>query len=180
MCGAQDQAMTEGRDQMREWRHAYRVLDMPESASPREIKAAYRHLVRRWHPDRYPSDSAEQREATRMTEMINSAYAVAETAPLHKPALARKPRPNTRMRQTPAPAAAAAVPQAASGADPLGFWVRFAFGALFGALLGLRFVFYAYVSPSMMIIGMAMMILICAFAAGFGGDKLQRLIRQRR
>jgi preprotein translocase subunit Sec63 len=178
MSGTQDQAMVGTQDQMREWKHAYRVLDMPESASPREIKAAYRQLVRRWHPDRYRSGSAEQREATRMTEMINSAYAIVETAPLYEPALAKRPRPKPAMRQTPTPVTA--TPQLAASADPLGFWVRFAFGALFGALLGLRFVFYTYVSPSTMITGMAMMILICAFAAGFGGDKLRRLIGQRR
>jgi hypothetical protein len=31
--------------------HAYRVLDVPWDASPRAIKASYRKLVKRWHPD---------------------------------------------------------------------------------------------------------------------------------
>jgi len=163
-------------DQVNEWKHAYRVLDIPESASAQEIKIAYRNLVRRWHPDRYRSGSTDQREATRMTEMINSAYAAVESAPLHKPVLGKRVHRNARAQTPPAQLARSKAP---ASADPLTFWIWFAFGALFGALLGLRFVFYTYVSASTMIIGMAMMILICAFAAGFGGDKLWRIIRHR-
>jgi hypothetical protein len=62
--------------------HAYRVLDVPHDASPRAIKAAYRQLVKRWHPDRYKPGSAEQADATLMTRLLNAAYARIEDAPL--------------------------------------------------------------------------------------------------
>ena len=62
--------------------HAYRVLDVPHDASPRAIKAAYRQLVKRWHPDRYRPGSEEQADATLMTRLLNAAYARIEDAPL--------------------------------------------------------------------------------------------------
>lgn len=62
--------------------HAYRVLDVPHDASPRAIKAAYRRLVKRWHPDRYSPGSEEQVDATLMTRLLNAAYARIEGAPL--------------------------------------------------------------------------------------------------
>jgi DnaJ-class molecular chaperone len=40
-------------DQSAEWKHAYQVLGVPRYASAHAIKAAYRKLVKRWHPDLY-------------------------------------------------------------------------------------------------------------------------------
>jgi hypothetical protein len=62
--------------------HAYRVLDVPWDASPRAIKASYRTLVKRWHPDRYPSGTESHAESTLMTRLLNDAFARIENAPL--------------------------------------------------------------------------------------------------
>ncbi|KAG0228389.1 secretory subunit [Actinomortierella wolfii] len=50
----------------------FEVLGIKESATPKEIKAAYRGLSRVWHPDKVGIDKREEAEA-RMTE-INKAY----------------------------------------------------------------------------------------------------------
>jgi DnaJ domain len=62
--------------------HAYRVLDVPWDASPRVIKASYRKLVQRWHPDRYRPDSDAYTESTLMTKLLNDSYARIKNAPL--------------------------------------------------------------------------------------------------
>ena len=50
----------------------YRTLELPRSASPRDIKHAYRRLARKYHPDFNPGDpSAEDR-----MEEVNRAYEV--------------------------------------------------------------------------------------------------------
>jgi DnaJ-class molecular chaperone len=50
----------------------YRTLELPRTASPAEIKHAYRRLARKYHPDLNPGDpSAEDR-----MEDINRAYEV--------------------------------------------------------------------------------------------------------
>lgn len=50
----------------------YRTLELPRSASPRDIKHAYRRLARKYHPDFNPGDPAAE---DRM-EDINRAYEV--------------------------------------------------------------------------------------------------------
>jgi DnaJ-domain-containing protein 1 len=53
----------------------YAVLGVSRTASPDELKQAYRRLVKAWHPDRYASGSdAQRREADRRFKLINAAY----------------------------------------------------------------------------------------------------------
>jgi DnaJ-class molecular chaperone len=51
---------------------AKELLDLPEQASLKEIKAHYRRLLRQWHPDRCREDIEKCEE---MTGRITSAYA---------------------------------------------------------------------------------------------------------
>jgi molecular chaperone DnaJ len=53
-------------------RDHYRVLGIDRSASPSEIKAAYRRLALKWHPDRNPGDAA----AEERFKEVSMAYAV--------------------------------------------------------------------------------------------------------
>jgi curved DNA-binding protein CbpA len=62
--------------------HAYRVLDVPWTASPRAIRTNYRKLVKRWHPDRHRPGTPSHTEATLMTGLLNEAYARIADAPL--------------------------------------------------------------------------------------------------
>ncbi len=51
----------------------YEILGVPRNASEREIKEAYRRLVRKWHPDLNPG---RREEAERVFRQINEAYEV--------------------------------------------------------------------------------------------------------
>ncbi len=53
----------------------YAMLDLDPSASPAEVKQAYRDLVQVWHPDRFAHDSRLQRRAHVKLQAINDAYA---------------------------------------------------------------------------------------------------------
>lgn len=61
---------------------AYRVVNVPEAASALAIKASYRKLIKRWHPDKPATGAATQEEAVMMTKLINEAYTLIENAPL--------------------------------------------------------------------------------------------------
>ena len=52
---------------------AYKVLDIPVTASREEIRAAYRKLARRWHPDRFMA-GPERDWANEKMARINAAY----------------------------------------------------------------------------------------------------------
>jgi DnaJ-class molecular chaperone len=51
---------------------AYAVLALPYGAPRSDVKAAYRRLVRRWHPDHNNASA----ESTRVTQMLNDAREV--------------------------------------------------------------------------------------------------------
>ena len=55
-----------------EYKDYYKTLGVPRNASPNDIKAAYRHLARRYHPDVNPDDSTAE---ARFKE-INEAHEV--------------------------------------------------------------------------------------------------------
>ncbi len=53
----------------------YRVLGLSRTATPDELKRAYRRLVKAWHPDRHASSpDTQRREADRRFKLINAAY----------------------------------------------------------------------------------------------------------
>lgn len=53
----------------------YRVLGVTPSASADQIKAAYRELVKKYHPDLFPTAGAKA-EATEKLRVINEAYSI--------------------------------------------------------------------------------------------------------
>ena len=52
---------------------AREILELPERASGKEIRANYRRLIRRWHPDRCRDDLERSKE---MTRAVIEAYRV--------------------------------------------------------------------------------------------------------
>ena len=53
--------------------NAYKLLNLPPSATKQEIRAAYRALARRWHPDRFMEGPERDWANEKMAE-INAAY----------------------------------------------------------------------------------------------------------
>lgn len=53
---------------------AYQVLEIPRTADKKEIKAAYKRAVAKWHPDKFPDDENMKREGGLRMERINRAY----------------------------------------------------------------------------------------------------------
>ena len=83
---------------------AYRVLDVPPTASALAIKSNYRKLIKRWHPDRPATRAATASEAMVMTKILNEAYALIENAPLRyyeagQAAKASPEKPGPRARE---------------------------------------------------------------------------------
>ena len=52
----------------------YRALDLPPGASIEQIRAAYKELVKVWHPDRFGKDEKLRERATQKLQQINAAY----------------------------------------------------------------------------------------------------------
>ena len=60
---------------------AYRILGVPQSASIDEIKAAYRKLAIKFHPDKYETQSPQvQKDAEQKFKEVNQAYEIIKKA----------------------------------------------------------------------------------------------------
>ena len=53
---------------------ALEILGLPETATPSQIKEAYRDLAKVWHPDRFASDPRLCAKAEERLKQINEAY----------------------------------------------------------------------------------------------------------
>lgn len=52
----------------------YRILEVKPGASQDEIKQAYKHLVKKWHPDLFFKNPKLQLQAQEKSKEINEAY----------------------------------------------------------------------------------------------------------
>ena len=59
----------------------YALLGIKHTATPEEVKKAYRNMAKIWHPDRYTNDSALKAKAEAEIKKINQAYATIKTYP---------------------------------------------------------------------------------------------------
>jgi len=57
--------------QVAEW---YKTLDLAPGAEPAEIKASYRRLMRKYHPDVHAGDPKKQKAATELSMRVTTAY----------------------------------------------------------------------------------------------------------
>lgn len=55
---------------------AYAILGLERGCAPDHLKATYRRLVKRWHPDRFAADPAGQAEASARLREINGAFRI--------------------------------------------------------------------------------------------------------
>jgi hypothetical protein len=89
---------------------ALRILELNSGATEREIKDAYRILVKVWHPDRFQGDNALKKAAEAKLGHVNSSYAFL-TSKSSKPGGQRRTGPapkHTTRQQAPQKARAAA------------------------------------------------------------------------
>jgi preprotein translocase subunit Sec63 len=77
---------------------AYGLFDVELSASASAIRARYRELALRYHPDTHPHGSSSQQQAAARMAAINAAYALIRNAPL------RDYRPERNQTGAPIPA----------------------------------------------------------------------------
>ena len=61
-------------DEFYKGKDAYGVLEVPRSADQKQIKSAYRKLVGKWHPDKFPDDEVAKAAGGRRMEAINRAW----------------------------------------------------------------------------------------------------------
>ena len=52
----------------------YAILELEFGAGFKEIKSAYKKLLKKYHPDLYYNDPEKQKTAQKVTEQINEAY----------------------------------------------------------------------------------------------------------
>jgi DnaJ-domain-containing protein 1 len=57
--------------ELRQW---YANLELPYGAGADEVRAAYRRLMRRYHPDLHHGDEAAERTATELSQALRRAY----------------------------------------------------------------------------------------------------------
>ena len=53
---------------------AYQILECPKNADKKDIKSAYKKMVAKWHPDKFPDDEGKKAEGGLRMEKINRAY----------------------------------------------------------------------------------------------------------
>lgn len=61
-----------------EIKQCYRALDLEPGATPAEVKAAWRELVKVWHPDRFPDDAKLKAKGAAKLSAINRAFELLE------------------------------------------------------------------------------------------------------
>jgi DnaJ-class molecular chaperone len=69
-------------DELKDFRNAYFVLNIPYTTPANLIKKAYRALIKTWHPDLFPAGSRQQAQATERMKEINYSYNRIKHAPL--------------------------------------------------------------------------------------------------
>lgn len=57
-----------------DYSEALEILGLPPTATPDEIKQAYRDLAKVWHPDRFGNDARLRAKAEETLKRINEAY----------------------------------------------------------------------------------------------------------
>jgi DnaJ domain len=151
-------------EQLSQLRDAYRVLQVGFEASALTIKHAYRRKAQRWHPDKWPAESTEQRDAAEQMSQINRAYRLIRHAPLR---YQLRPEPKIeaathRRAETPAP-----VPRHAPLNDRDENAIRFGVGAAFGLFVALILSWHGLPGPFFYYIGAP---LLCGWLAIRYGD----------
>jgi COMPASS component SWD3 len=77
---------------MSEIDRCFEILGLQPGASKQQIKAAYRRLAKRWHPDQFGQDHPQRQQAEETLKRINDAYQTLKDIPEYQPAKPAPPR----------------------------------------------------------------------------------------
>jgi DnaJ-domain-containing protein 1 len=75
---AENQFNQQTPSQQQEERQYYTALELPYGASFEEIKAAYKKLIKQYHPDRFHNDVEKHKVAVEISQKLNIAYSYFE------------------------------------------------------------------------------------------------------
>ncbi len=64
--------------QQQEERQYYAALELPAGATFEEVKAAYKRLIKQYHPDRFHNDIEKHKAAVEISQKLNIAYSYFE------------------------------------------------------------------------------------------------------
>jgi DnaJ-like protein len=107
---------------------ALRIFELDDRRTQEEVRAAYRELVKVWHPDRFANDPDLRAKADRRLQDINRAYAVLQDGAQTVEPLREPTPPPPRAATPPQPAAPppAATPRSAAHSTPrrADQWIR--------------------------------------------------------
>jgi hypothetical protein len=159
--------------------HAYRLLDVPVSATAHLIRHRHRQLLKRWHPDLYADGTPQHAEATQMSKVINEAYSRIQYAPLRYRAPSKqsvKAASESRMGNEPS-AFDFDSDENYPRLDRIEFWVRAGWGALLGGFVSLEIIFYTYDWPQTRVILICIGVTAgCIAASARLGDKFWKSV----
>lgn len=80
---------------------AFTILGLPQSATPTQIKEAYRDLAKVWHPDRFGSDPRLRAKAEETFKQVNEAYQILQAGRAsHRARPANSSTPSDRTTST--------------------------------------------------------------------------------
>ena len=162
-------------------KRAYQILDVPLSAPSHSIKQAYRRLVKRWHPDRYATESAAHADSDWMMKLINDAYSKIEAAPLRY-FIEAIPLAQRKAAQGTPPSTYKSndnISETFPKTDRIESSVRFVCGDVFGVLVSLDLVLNFIESSAVLDRAIVGIIIGSGFAAARYGDKFWYSIVQR-
>ncbi len=71
---------------------AFQILEVDETASPKEIKQAWKDMLFFWHPDRYQDNERRRRLAEEKAKQINEAFDRIQNGNFDEP-LTEEPKP---------------------------------------------------------------------------------------
>jgi hypothetical protein len=112
-------------------KRAYQVLGVLPNSSALRIKREYWRQARRWHPDKWPHDSPQQRHASERMREINEAFRIVKHAPLRYHVDSQSTAAVRTQAGEPVVRRTAPIP------DKVEYTVRFATGGAFGLFVSL-------------------------------------------
>src|ERR1700704_891945 len=78
---------------------AWAILGLAPGSSPDAVKAAYRDLVKQWHPDKFQGDTDRLDEGHEMLKEINWAYNYLLEHPVFLPEAPAPPNPDPPLQE---------------------------------------------------------------------------------